>query len=204
MNFSSHLYRQIMKKMTSQTTTVTDRKEEDETTPSLRLKQAKIPVEIMAEKGISATSMEGEDEGRTVLVSGVPTDFRLEAIQSYFENKKISSGGPFKGIPERIQDSGEVIITFESEKDAENVVKKKVHNVSKHELQVDWYKNLVWQEDAMIVSNGHKDMSEKMLTDFLEENRKLEIVHVFLEEILELFLCIAKMKLVSFFKFDLF
>ncbi|CAI9714774.1 protein mono-ADP-ribosyltransferase PARP14-like [Octopus vulgaris] len=128
---------------------------------------------------ISATSMEGEDEGRTILVSGVPTDFRLEAIQSYFENKKRSSGGPIKGIQERIQDSGEVIITFESEKDAENVVKKKVHNVSKHKLQVDWYKNLVWQEDAMIVSNGPKDMSEKMLTDFLEENRKLEIVHVF-------------------------
>ncbi|XP_029643253.2 protein mono-ADP-ribosyltransferase PARP14-like [Octopus sinensis] len=31
----------------------------------------------------------------------------------------------------------------------------------------------------MIVSNGPKDMSEKMLTDFLEENRKLEIVRVF-------------------------
>ncbi|CAI9714782.1 protein mono-ADP-ribosyltransferase PARP14-like [Octopus vulgaris] len=129
--------------------------------------------------GISATSMGGDEEGRTILVSGVPTDFRLEAIQSYFENKKRSSGGPIKGIPERIQDSEEVIITFESEKDAENVVKKKVHNVSKHELQVDWYKNLVWQEDAMIVSNGPKDMSDKMLIDFLEEYGKLEILHVF-------------------------
>ncbi|CAI9716760.1 protein mono-ADP-ribosyltransferase PARP14-like [Octopus vulgaris] len=39
--------------------------------------------------------------------------------------------------------------------------------------------NLVWQEDAIIVSNGPKDMSEKMLIDFLEENGKLEIVHVF-------------------------
>ncbi|XP_036364692.1 uncharacterized protein LOC118765935 [Octopus sinensis] len=123
--------------------------------------------------------MGGDEEGRTILVSGVPTDFRLEAIQSYFENKRRSSGGPIKGIQGRIQDSGEVIITFESEKDAENVVKKKVHNVSKHELQVDWYKNLVWQEDAMIVSNGPKDMSDKMLIDFLEENGKLEIVYVF-------------------------
>ncbi|XP_036356068.1 uncharacterized protein LOC118761975 [Octopus sinensis] len=39
--------------------------------------------------------------------------------------------------------------------------------------------NLVWQEDAIIVSNGPKDMSEEMLIDFLEENGKLEIVHVF-------------------------
>ncbi|XP_029658111.1 uncharacterized protein LOC115232391 [Octopus sinensis] len=39
--------------------------------------------------------------------------------------------------------------------------------------------NLVWQEDAMIVSNGPKDMSEEMLIAFLEENGKLEILHVF-------------------------
>ncbi|XP_029657174.1 uncharacterized protein LOC115231254 [Octopus sinensis] len=122
--------------------------------------------------------MEGEDEGRTILVSGIPTDFRLEAIQSYFENKSRSSGGPIKGKPERIQDSEEVIITFESEKDAENVVQRKVHNVSKHKLHVDWYKNLVWQEDAVIVSNGPKDMSEKMLIDFLEKTGKLDIVYV--------------------------
>ncbi|XP_036364557.1 protein mono-ADP-ribosyltransferase PARP14-like [Octopus sinensis] len=119
------------------------------------------------------------DESRMILVSGVPTDFRLETIQSYFENKSRSSGGPIKGIPERIQDSGEVIITFESEKDAENVAKKKVHYINKHKLQVDWYKNLVWQEDAMIVSNGPKDMSEEMLIDFLEKTIKLKIVHVF-------------------------
>ncbi|CAI9716763.1 protein mono-ADP-ribosyltransferase PARP14-like [Octopus vulgaris] len=164
--------------MMSQTTTLTDKKEEEETTPSLPLKQAKLHVEIMAEKGISASSMEGEDEGRTILVSGIPTDFRLEAIQSYFENKSRSSGGPIKGKPERIQDSEEVIITFESEKDAENVVQRKVHNVSKHKLHVDWYKNLVWQEDAMVVSNGPKDMSEKMLIDFLEKTGKLDIVYV--------------------------
>ncbi|CAI9716700.1 protein mono-ADP-ribosyltransferase PARP14-like isoform X1 [Octopus vulgaris] len=39
--------------------------------------------------------------------------------------------------------------------------------------------NLVWQKDAMIVSNGPKDMSEEMLIAFLKENGKLEIVHVF-------------------------
>ncbi|XP_036364784.1 protein mono-ADP-ribosyltransferase PARP14-like [Octopus sinensis] len=145
---------------------------------ALPISRAKIPVEIMAEKGISASNKGGDDEGRTILVSGVPTEFRLEAIQSYFENKSRSSGGPIKGIPERIQDSGKVIITFESEKDAENV-KKKVHYVNKHILHVYWYKNLVWQEDAMIVSNGPKDMSKEMLIDFFEENWKLEIVDVF-------------------------
>ncbi|CAI9716691.1 protein mono-ADP-ribosyltransferase PARP14-like [Octopus vulgaris] len=113
-----------------------------------------------------------------ILVSGVPTDFHLEAIQSYFENKKRSSGGPIKGKPERIQDSEEVIITFESEKDAENVVQRKVHNISRCKLHVDWYKNLVWQEDAMIVSNGPKDISEKTLIDFLEKTGKLDIVYV--------------------------
>ncbi|CAI9716697.1 protein mono-ADP-ribosyltransferase PARP14-like [Octopus vulgaris] len=39
--------------------------------------------------------------------------------------------------------------------------------------------NLVWQEDAMIVSNGPKDMSKEMLIAFLEENGNLEILHVF-------------------------
>ncbi|XP_036365119.1 protein mono-ADP-ribosyltransferase PARP10-like [Octopus sinensis] len=132
----------------------------------------------MEKRGISASNKGGDDEGRTILVSGVPTDFRLEAIQSYFENKSRSNGGPIKGIPERIQYSGEVTITFELEKDAENVVQRKVHNISKFDFRVNWYKNLVWQEDAMIVSNGPKDMSEKMLIDYLEKTRKLDIVYV--------------------------
>lgn len=63
--------------------------------------------------GRSIASMGEEDGDRTILVSGVSTDVRLEAIQSYFENKRRSNGGPLKGKPKRIQDSGKVIITFE-------------------------------------------------------------------------------------------
>ncbi|CAI9716756.1 Hypothetical predicted protein [Octopus vulgaris] len=50
-----------------------------------------------------------------------------------------------------------------------NVTKCVLLIKSFHSAQPIDAENLVWQENAMIVSNGPKDMSEKMLIDFLEE-----------------------------------
>ncbi|XP_036355840.1 uncharacterized protein LOC118765973 [Octopus sinensis] len=124
MNFSSHLYRQFMKKMTSQTTTVTDRKEEGETTPSLPLKQAKIHVEIMAEKDFEnvqrmcpETPLDGNqleveriEEINSVQVKNVSSNVSSEILKSYFGDRERSSGGEISSVQKQTSDT--YIVSF--------------------------------------------------------------------------------------------
>ncbi|XP_048342505.1 protein mono-ADP-ribosyltransferase PARP14-like [Sphaerodactylus townsendi] len=98
--------------------------------------QESNPSGMFEEKGPPESASRGrikQKEFRVEIVTAAGEDIEEEIVEMYFENKKRSGGGPIKSC---VKDGQRLIITFEKEEDALEVLQRKNHAVKKIALHV--------------------------------------------------------------------
>ncbi|XP_074001585.1 protein mono-ADP-ribosyltransferase PARP14-like [Numenius arquata] len=92
-----------------------------------------------------------------------------EIVEMYFENKKKSGGGPIKSF---IKKDEQMIITFQDEEDAQEVLQRKHHSVNKIDLFVNPWQAGTLQEPCQVEDSQGSQPSTVVLLENVGETVK--------------------------------
>ncbi|XP_026521210.1 poly [ADP-ribose] polymerase 14-like [Notechis scutatus] len=108
-------------------------------------------------------------EGFSIVVTAdAGREIQIDFLELYFENKKHSGGGPVKSC---IKDGQQFIVTFENEADAQEVLQRDRHQISKIALHVKKYQQELSQDPSsslVVLENVPETTIECMLILLVE------------------------------------
>ncbi|XP_061464996.1 protein mono-ADP-ribosyltransferase PARP14-like isoform X2 [Rhineura floridana] len=119
-----------------------------------------------------AEKLANQEEFCVVIVTPIGEEVDEDIVEMYFENKKRSGGGPIKSC---VKDGKQLIITFESKEDAEEVLQRNNHVLRKTALQVRQPQKEAAQASSqvsasLIVLENLQDAAEECMLILLVEN----------------------------------
>ncbi|XP_058050800.1 protein mono-ADP-ribosyltransferase PARP14-like [Ahaetulla prasina] len=115
-----------------------------------------------------AGKMAIQEEFSIVVTADSDREIQVDILELYFENKRHSGGGPVKSC---IKDGQQFIVTFEKKEDAQEVLQRDCHQVSKIVLHVKKYQQELSQEPSssqVVLENVPKTTIECMVILLVE------------------------------------